>query len=74
MGAQCCRGTARACKEHWMAPSLSEGKDDDTLKRDFLGMSGLSQGKEREHDGEKYGSGVKPLSAALRGKTFLRYL
>lgn len=32
-------------------------------------MSGLSQEKEREHDGKKYGPGMKPLSAALNGKT-----
>lgn len=61
-------------KQHWMASRPSEGKGDDTLKRESLGMSGLSQGKEREHDEEKHGPGVKPLSAALRGKTLLRGL
>lgn len=57
-----------------MASRPSEGKCDDTLKRESLGKSGLSQGKERKHDGEKYGPGVKLLPAALRGKTLLRDL
>lgn len=61
-------------KQHWVACRPSEGKGDDTVKRESLGMSRLSQGKEREHDGEQYGPGVKPLSAALRGKTLLRDL
>ena len=57
-----------------MASRCLEGKGDDTLKRESLGMPGLSQWKEREHDGKKYGPGVKPLPAALRGKRLFRDL
>lgn len=39
-----------------------------------LGMSGLSQGKERECDGEKYRPGVKPLfSSSKRENTLERF-
>jgi len=61
-------------RQRWMASRPLKGTSDDTLKRESLGKSGLSQGKERECDGEKCGPGVKSLSAALRGKTLLRDL